>query len=694
MRAVVILAIVGFFSSSAWCANLETPHPRHSAFSIVPSFEANAGQVSEPTRFLLRNGPLTTLFERDGARFRLCGNAENDCGYASLRFRGAAPSSVVGDGELATRSNYFIGNDPAKWRVGVRHYSSIRYADAYPGIDIVFRINEASALEYDFVVRPGASVSDIRLVFDSTDEPTVDDEGAIRIGLGSSVLRQPPPKIFQQVDGIERRIPGRYRTLEAREIALDVGPYDTRLPLVIDPVITYSTYLGGTGFDLGWDVEVDGTGSVTVTGATQAADFPTEAPLQATGGGASQDIFVAKLNPSGSSLIFSTYLGGSELEGPGSLAVGNDGSIYVAGSTESSNYPTFNAFRSTLAGSGSYRDAVVTKLSPNGDALIYSTYIGGSRDDGATGLDIDSSDQAYVTGQTSSVDFPTAQAFQPSLRGGADVFILKLSADGQTLLYSTYFGGSRNDVSFRLAVTPQGSATIVGNTNSMNLPLESPLQGWRGDPPPATATQDAFVLKLTADGTQIFSTYLGGSNDDHITDLVLGGDGSIYFCGMTESSDFPTAAPIQGSLRGTADAVVGKITPNGSSLVFSTYYGGSDQEAAYGLALDAHGNVTVIGGTDSTDVPMVRPVQSALRGPSDTLVFSFSSSLDKVRFATPLGGSSGEMAFGITIDADNNVYFVGGTSSIDFPLRRPFRTSASKAEGFVVKLSEAGVYIR
>ena len=329
--------------------------------------------------------------------------------------------------------------------------------------------------------------------------------------------------------------------------------------------LDYSTYLGGSGDDYGEGITLGSSGEAYVTGTTDSPNFPAENPYQA-GHAGSTDVFVSKFGSSGSRLIFSTYLGGSDDEDGAGIALGTGGGAYVIGNTQSSNFPTQNPYQAGYAG---FQDVFVSKLSSSGSALSYSTYLGGSDDEYGYGITLGTGGEAYVIGDTQSSNFPTKNPYQAGLGGNTNAFVSKLSSSGSALSYSTYLGGSADDYGRVITLGTGGEAYITGYTYSSNFPTKNPYQaGYAG-------SQDAFVSKLGSSGSALsYSTYLGGSNIDYGGGITLGSDSESYVIGYTSSSNFPTENPYQAGQAGSADVFVSKLSSSGSALSYSTYLGG------------------------------------------------------------------------------------------------------------------------
>ena len=462
-------------------------------------------------------------------------------------------------------------------------------------------------------------------------------------------------------------------------MAFDVPAYDATRPLIIDPVMVYSTYLGGVGFDGANGIAVDSSGDAYITGRAASFDFPVAKPFQAANHGAPGDgtAFVTKLNASGSALLYSTYLGGSFFETGLGIAVDRHGNAYVTGSTASEDFPTTpRAFQRT---SGGRNDGFVTKLNAAGNALIYSTYLGGADDDSGAGIAVDRIGNAYVTGYTCSTDFPTANALQGGSGSGGcyDAFVARLNRSGSALVYSTYLGGSGWDFGSGIAVDRQGNTYATGWTGSTDFPTANPLQAASGD---AVAGEgDTFVTKLNAAGnTLVYSTYLGGSSQDVGTSIAADSSGSAYVTGFTRSANFPTANPIQPGIIGAfGNAFVTKLNSTGATLVYSTYLGFSQGR---GIAVDVSGNAYLTGISDDTNGGHVAVVEMNAAGGGFVYSIAF-------------GGHDEDIVTGIAVDSSGNAYVTGFTFSGDFPTVNSIQTGHGgepDSDVFVTKIGAVG----
>jgi hypothetical protein len=441
--------------------------------------------------------------------------------------------------------------------------------------------------------------------------------------------------------------------------------YDETEPLVIDPFLAFASYLGGSGQDDGTALAVDSTG-LYLTGFTVSTNFPTQSPYT-SGAPGKGDVFVTKIAANGSSLVYSTYLGGTDRDVGTAIAINASGQAHVTGFTLSTDFPVVSGFQGSNAGKG---DGFVAKLAANGQSLVYSTYLGGDDLDIATGIALDSGGAAFLSGQTFSTSFPLQSPFQATLRGIQDAFAAKLSSDGQTLVYSTYLGGSGGDGANGIAVDSSGQAHVTGFTTSGNFPLQSAFQSTN------SGNTDAFVTKLGAAGDSlVFSTYLGGSDDDFGNALLVDGLGVTYITGSTRSGDFPTASAYQSTNRGGLDAFLTRLSSAGNSLTSSTYFGGSGEDEGFAIARDSAGLLYVAGATSSANLPLANPLRSSLLGDTDGFLSEFASGALSLVFCTYIGGSAGDSAVGMAVDSAAKIYVTGFTRSSDFPTVAPRQAS-------------------
>ncbi len=663
-------------------------------------FEANAGQLDASVRYAARAEGVSLFLTDEGATLAVSPRA-GDAGHEA-RAGAAVTMRVVGrtrtqapvpSERMPTRSSYFVGSDPAGWRTDVPSYRRVAYDDVLPGVRQLFH-GEAGALEYDFVLAPGARPESIEVAFDGADSVTLDARGDLAVHTPAGDLRQPRPRVYQREAGEDLAVAAGYRVTGRVTVAFDIGPYDTSRALVIDPVLAYSTFLGGSGSDFGYGIAVDGEGAMYVTGFTSSPDFPTTHPHQATLRGP-DDVFVAKLSPDGTELVYSTTIGGTDGAYGYGIAVDAAGAAYVVGSTVSADYPTTaGAFQTAFGG---ISDAVVTKLSPSGSSLVYSTYLGGVDRDYGYGIAVDGTGAAFVVGKTigledrfgnSSDDFPTvAGGAQTTFGGGTDAFVAKVSPSGSSLVYSTYVGGSADDEGAGIALDRAGAAYVTGFTSSLDFPTApaTPYQALNN------GTDNAFVTKLSPTGSAfVYSTYLGGAQVDEAAAIAVDGVGAAYVTGTTSSPDFPTLDAYQAglaSLTGGTTGFVTKLAPSGTSLSYSTFLGGSGGDYGTGIAVDASGDAFVTGTTSSVDFPTASAFQplneAAHTQETNAFVTELAPTGSTLVYSTYLGGSVGDAAQGIALGtaAPADVYVVGFTVSPDFPTEGALQPDLASAGG-------------
>ena len=573
-------------------------------FSHLPlAFIENRGQIGEEVAYYVKAKGNTIFFTPKGVSFHLSRAVDaEDTAFESLviplHFVNANPVPPEGEERLPGRVNSFVGAEKTKWKQGIPIYQRLVYRHLYPGIDLIYT-GAGGELKYEFVVHPGADLSQIRLAYEGIEGLGVDADGALRIKTAWGFARDDAPYCYQEIAGERVKVKGRFKRIGERTFTFAVDDYQPNYPLIIDPTLSYATYLGGSGENRGHGIAVDGAGNVYVTGMTFPVELLPPNTFDDSYNGGASDAFVAKFSATGT-LVYFTYLGGRHIDIGIALAVDGTGNIYVTGETESQDFPSQNAFDDSFNGvSGAINidyDAFVTKLSSSG-TLLYSTYLGGSAPDSGIGIAVDGLGNAYVTGSTKSIDFPTQNALDNSLGDGLDSFVTKLSAAGNSLIYSTYLGGSLGEGGSTVAVDGLGNAYVTGWAASPDFPTQNAYDDShnRGN--------DAFVTKLSASGTLLYSTYLGGSEGDSGIGIAVDGLGNAYVTGWTESIDFPTQNPLDQLNSGKSDAFVTKLSAVGRSLAYSTYLGGSEEDFGTGVKVDDAGNAYLTGYTKSADFP-------------------------------------------------------------------------------------------
>jgi len=696
------------------------------------SFVANGGQTNSRVKFLAQGSgynlfltadeAVLSLHKKAGARLkdarqepkasavRLLPSSPENAAVLRLKLVGAnSQAPVEGVHKLRGKSNYFIGNDPRQWHTDVAHYAQVQYQQVYPGIDLIYYGNQRQ-LEYDFKVAPGANPGQIRLDVNGAKHVKVNQHGQLVLDTGQGEVVQHPPVVYQTIDGQRKSVDGQYELQGSHQVGFRLAAYDTDKPLIIDPILSYSTYLGGSSPDEAHAVAVDISGSIYVTGSTASSDFPVTAQvaqgsLSSTNGNA----FVTKIDASGN-LIYSTYLGGGSpgVDNGEGIAVDGQGNAYITGFTASTSFPVAS---SGFAGPqqqyyGNYPppsngpatnngDAFVTKLSPDGKTLVYSTYFGGYEFDEAHAIAIDNLGQAYITGETTAKSFPnnpyfpTSNAFMKSFSGSKTSFVVKYNTTGDTLLYATFLGGSVNNTTIGsgIALDSSNNIYVTGSTTATDFPTSSGcIQATRSGP------QDAFVTKL--DSTQsganslLYSTYLGGTGSESGVALKVDGNGNAIVVGMTGSTNFPTKQALQPSNAGNTNAFLTKLNTTGTGLIFSTYFGGGGDDIVSAMDTDPQGNIYLTGYTTFRDIPLKSPIQSDTRGKADAFITKFDSTASSLVYSTYLGGSDNDNGYGIATDRFNNAYIVGSTASSDFPLQNG-SIYRGPVDGFIARINDA-----
>ena len=602
----------------------------------------------------------------------------------TAKFIGAkANPRVIAEGQMEYKCNYFIGNDPAKWHADVPNYSSITLIDIYPGVDLKYSGDGNGQVAYEFIATPGAGIAQIKVEYEGAEETSIDADGRVVL---TTKWGDMTPAIMPPTNGdLSGNVTLLQLSKKTTEFEADGANQQASGTKAVG--LVYSTFLGGSGYDYCFGIAVDGSGCAYLTGYTQySTDFPMHNAYDSSYN--SVDVFVTKLSATGNSLIYSTYLGGGDFDEGYGIAVDGSGNAYVTGWTASTNLPTLSPYQATLQGGS--MDAFVTKLSADGDILIYSTYLGGGGGDEGYGIAVDGSGNAYVTGWTTSTNFPTLNPYQTN-QDTTDAFVTKLSADGDILIYSTYLGGEIDDVGIGIAVDGSGNAYVTGQTYSTNFPTLNPYQTDQ-------VGYDAFVTKLSAAGDSlVYSSYLGGSSNDYGRGIAVDGSGCAYVTGETVSSDFPTHNAYDASFNADYpyfgyDAFVTKFSSTGDSLIYSTYLGGANGDWGNGIAVDGSGNAYVTGVTHSYfNFPTLNAYDASSNGDYDAFVTKFSAVGNALIYSTFLGGGDFDRGYGIAVDGSGNAYVTGYTRSSDFPTQNAYDTTFNDGgdygDGFVTKLS-------
>lgn len=708
----------------------QTQASAHEAYGKLPlSFEINQGQTDPQVKFLSRGSGYNLFLTSTEAIFALKRPAAHRARYTSLaeerlaanQTAGTPPtilsmkmlganrdSEVTGLDELPGKSNYFIGDDPKKWRANIPSYSRAHYRDVYPGVSLIYYGNQRQ-LEYDYVLAPGADPGVIKLAFEGAQKMSLDKQGDLIIETeGGGEVRQRRPFVYQEINGERQEVSCRYEIKGKYGLGFQVGEYDRSRQLVIDPILIYSTYLGGSAQDYGYGIAVDSAGNAYITGHTYSINFP-----QVQNTYDFSEAFVVKMNAAGSTLLYSTFLGGGNNEEGFGIAVDSTGSAYVTGRTSSNDFPLQNAYQDHRNGSD---EAFLTKFNAAGSALVFSTYLGGGSNDRAYAIALDSSRNIYLTGDTLSTDFPTLNAYQANSNGWYDAFLSKFNAAGSALLYSTYLGGGvvnsgySEDGGQGIAVGASGQAYITGYTESLDFPTTA--NGFQRSL--GSDDYDVFVAKFntaaSGNASLLYSSYLGGRSDDIGRDIAIDSTGKAYVTGYARSDNFPTKGAYQPTYSGYWDAFVTKLNPAPAtctadatsnckeSLLYSTYLGGSNgEDSGRGIAVDAAGNAYVAGVAYASNFPTKNAFQATKGGSDDAFVAKLNTRLTgaaSLVYSSFLGGSSSDVGRAIAIDSTGNAYVTGYTySSTNFPKKNPYQLNfgGGSIDAFVAKIGEAAI---
>lgn len=729
--------LVGLGCAVVWC-QAASAAPGLGGLPLY--FEANVGQAGELSQFIAR-GPDAQFFISPAAArlvlFKADGTDSISAKSVQLQFAGANPQpQMAGAEELSGKINYLIGGDASKWRTGVATFARVQLGEVYPGVGLTYYGNQRQ-LEYDFSIAPGANPRVIAIQIDGADRVSINTAGELVLDLGNGEIRQPRPVVWQSVQGVRREVEGGYRMLDSHTVGFAVGDYDRSLPLVIDPILSYSTYFGGNGQDDAWAVAVDTNGFLYVAGQTTSAQFAPGQPFATPGafqtnyhGGAiAGDAFVAKFDNLATNLIYLTYLGGGGDDAAYALAVDKAGDAYIAGATDSAGFPTTNAVvngaysGTNISGtidkySHTYNaDAFVAELNPGGSNLIFSTYLGGAGADAAEGIAVDEAGNAFVTGFTYSTNFPaTANAYQKNLGVtnwvfqsyyNANAFVAEIAAGGSNLLYSSYFGGTNFDKARSIAMDGSDDIYVAGFTASVNFPNTNSFQKYLNGTTNVAPSTDAFVAKFAPGFSGlVYSSFLGGTNNDEAYHVAVDGSDNAYVTGWSISTNFPNTVTNLSVLHNgvtnnaifgfatTTNAFLTQITWNGinAGIGCSTVFGGTNFgiDIGYSVALDPAGNIIVCGASSSRSFPALNYAgnfAATNSGGFDAFVIAFATNASSVLFSGYLGGAADDAGYGLAVDPAGNAYIAGSTSSANFPTNNARQAALNgSTNAFLVKI--------
>lgn len=675
----IVSAIYSFTSESSTLTNGQKLQIDSSLEKLPLYFVKNDGKLEDNVEFYVKGTKNWIFLKKDGVHLVLQNKPAEIVRIAPLNAN--KEFEIMGEERNEGKVNYFIGNCPENWKRNLPTFNKIRYKEVWNGVDIAF-YGRSGNLKYDIVVKPGADISKISFEIEKVKEIELSENGGLIAKLPSGkIIYQRKPYIYQEIDGKIIEIEGFYRIKRGNgKKCFDfvLKSFNSSYPLIIDPTLIYSTYLGGSSYDGGYGISVDLAGNVYIIGQTFSSDFPVSSPIKGSKSGY-YDIFVTKINPEGNSIVYSTFIGGNGDDYGYAIGVDSSGNAYITGYTESLDFPTQNPAQKNNSGG---RDVFVAKINSEGDSLIYSTYLGGSGNDYGYGIALDGKGNAYLTGFTYSTDFPLKDPFY-GYSGYGDIFLTKIASDGN-ILYSTYFGGSNNDCAYGIAVDSSGNVYLTGTTYSTDFPIKNPIKERGG-------LWDSFLVKINSEGNQIIlSSFIGGSDNDYGTGIAVDSLENVYITGYTSSPDFPIQNPIQKSIAGNYDAFVSKISTSEKSVLFSTFIGGKNNDHSREIATDLNGNVYIAGETYSTDFPTYDPIQESNAGYWDAFVVKINLEANVFVYSTYLGGSNNDYAHGIAVDILGNAYVTGYTSSSNFPTAIPIYGYSSGYDSFVAKI-EAGL---
>ncbi len=725
IRVCAVLVLVG---AALACVGQSTAAQRgfmDSQYGRIPlTFEANQGQTAPQVKFISRGPGYRAYLTADGMVLSLRSSATNSAAAQDstavtrgkraaiqIRLVGALSNpAVIGEDPQPGRMNYFIGNDARKWRRNVPTYGQVRYKNIYRGIDLVYYGNHEQ-LEYDFAIAPKADPRQIRFEITGASNVQVAADGSLALQTEIGVAHFQVPLVYQDVKGSRVPVKGSYSLLDSNHVQFEVANYDTEKSLIIDPVLIYSSYLGGTGSEQPSGIAVDANGNVYVAGSTDSTDFPLGTIGLLPSG--SPHVYIAKLDPTGSHLIYADYLGGSSQDYGYALALDASSNVFVTGSTASSDFPMVQPFQGTYPGSF---NAFLSKVSSDGSSLLYSSYFGGNGSDIPSGVAVDQSGNIVLAGYTSSTNLTTANAFQSSAspnQGGTYGqygFLTKFAPNGASLIYSTYFGGSSNvalncggtpcwpqpSTSIAaLAIDAGGDAYLTGSTNTYNFPV---TQGaYLTTNSSQMNTSIGFVSKFTSAGSLQYSTYFYGSSglQVNITGIAADSAGSAYITGAALSDGtFPVTSTniCDPGTQGWACsyAFVTKFDNAGATLLYSTFLGPNNGAIPYAVALDGNNDAYVLAFTSGGTFNSVDGIEP-YSGGNDLLITEIDASGTTQVFATYFGGSGDEQPTpaGLALDANGNLYIAGVTTSTDLPVTPSAYQSASagNTDSFIVKMN-------
>ncbi len=594
---------------------------------------------------------------------------------------------IIPQSPLLIKSNYFYGRDCSKWQKNISSFQEIIYQNIYDGIDLVYR-NNGTNIEYDFEVSVGANPAQIKIRVSGADNIYIDQNNKLVLNSRLGDVIENSPVVYQNNGDLKIPVTAHFVLHDDNSFGFEFdNGYNPNLPLIIDPILEYSTFMGGSSNDYCRSVAVDPDDNLYSTGYTASLDFPMESANDSIyngGSPAGYDIFVTKTSVLGDSICYSTYIGGATGDDKAySISVDAFGAAYITGVTNSTDFPTADSIQGENAGS---KDAFIVKLSPEGDSLIFSTYLGGDGEDIGNSIDINSSNEIYIAGKTISTNFPTLNYYDNSLDGSKDGFVVKLSAAGNTIDFSTYLGGTEGDVILAVKAGSDNDAFVTGYTTSSDFPM---VNAFDADYNGGTILGDCFVTRLNSTGDILeYSTFIGGTSEDAALGIAIDSIDEVYISGYSYSDDFPMVNAFDPDLSGYVDAFVLKLNNLGDTIRYCSYLGGVNDDYATSIDIDHYGKAYITGNTKSDDYPTKIAYDSTFNGDVDALITCIEDGGDSLIYSTYIGASFYESGYGIAVDTGENAFVGGYTSSLLFPTVNPIQdTSNGALDIFLAKMA-------
>jgi hypothetical protein len=703
LASFAITSFSPFFSNnvSAMSLNFEEKLPTKSkaapskeevakTMSNMPiQFEENRGQFDKKVRFASRRANSTVFLTATEAVMTHKVSEKKNFALKMKLVNGNKDAKSFGSEEKVSKSNYFRGNDASKWQTDVSTFGRANYEEVYKGIDIAWYGNAENELEYDFIVKPNADHRQIELKFSGSKRLKIADNGDLLIETKAGTITQRKPYTYQTSNGEKQEVESRYELVGKNKIKFSVGEYDKSRDLVIDPtLVSFSTYLGGTGTEVFIQSEIDSNRNVYVTGTTLSNTFPTTFGVFDTTANGDYDFFVSKINTQNNSLVFSTYIGTATTDQATDIKIGTDNTIYILGHTSSFTFPIPTNSGYDLTNNGS-SDVVVIRLSQSGNVILNGSFLGGANVEFAYQLDIDNAGNIYVSGQTDSANFPTTlnafdRTFSSTTPNTRDCFLAKFTPNLSSLIFSTYIGGVGNEAIGDIAFDSFGNPVIVGSTGSSDFPITQNAMDT------TFVSGEAFILKLDSLGTSLnYSSFIGGTGVEHIDDINFDTDGSIFLTGFTTSQEFPITNDAFDSIIEGYDGFIMKLNSDMNSILFASFIGGNQTD--YGVAAKYNqNNIYIVGNTTSTNLTTTRnALDRTFNGSTDTFLVILDKNTFQRTYSTYLGGTNSEYEENVLIDNDGNVYVTERTSSNNMPIGQTSLDNSHNGslDAYVIKLS-------